>query len=318
MKKINFQDLPNTDTPIKASILNTMQSNIEESCVAVSPTQPETNEKVWIQKRKNLFNIYNNNYVTGTNNASIKTINSRNSFILRISGAYGRVGCTIKGLVPNANYVISTSVSNGNANTCGLYISSENNYTKTDTSFTATLIGRANADGELYFEFYGNRTNVNLKNTVTFNNIQIEQGSTATEYEAYVEPKIWCKNDNGVFEEFYKQEEKKEYTISNLPEHSAGTNNFKLTKIGKIIILNVDVLWVNSTAKDTWISLGNIPSEICPSSNISNATTISRGDTGAVIGYGKVIVEVNGNLKVKVNTDCSNLSSFNFELIWFL
>lgn len=50
MEKINFQDLPNTDTPIKASTLNTMQSNIEESCVAVSPTQPETNERVWIQK----------------------------------------------------------------------------------------------------------------------------------------------------------------------------------------------------------------------------------------------------------------------------
>ena len=57
MEKINFQDLPSTDTPIKASTLNTMQSNIEESCVAVSPTQPETNEKVWIQKGKNLSNI---------------------------------------------------------------------------------------------------------------------------------------------------------------------------------------------------------------------------------------------------------------------
>lgn len=59
MEKINFQDLPNTNIPIKASTLNTMQSNIEESCVAVSPTQPETNEKVWIDNENNIIKTKN-------------------------------------------------------------------------------------------------------------------------------------------------------------------------------------------------------------------------------------------------------------------
>ena len=55
-----IQDLQESEivengTEMTAEVLNTMQSNIEESCVAVSPTQPTTGEKVWIQKGKNLI-----------------------------------------------------------------------------------------------------------------------------------------------------------------------------------------------------------------------------------------------------------------------
>lgn len=42
MEKINFQDLPNTDTPIKASTLNTMQSNIEEKSSLLNITSDTT------------------------------------------------------------------------------------------------------------------------------------------------------------------------------------------------------------------------------------------------------------------------------------
>lgn len=38
-------------------------------------------------------------------------------------------------------------------------------------------------------------------------NLQIEQGSKATKYEAYIEPKIYIKNSNDVYEEFKKKSE---------------------------------------------------------------------------------------------------------------
>lgn len=74
MEKINFQDLPNTDTPIKANTLNKMQFNIEESCVAVSPTQPETNEKVWIDNENNIIKTKNND-------GTFKTIYDEKNFL---------------------------------------------------------------------------------------------------------------------------------------------------------------------------------------------------------------------------------------------
>ena len=39
----------------------------------------------------------------------------------------------------------------------------------------------------------------------TIPDVQIEQGDTATTYEEYVEKEIYVKNDNGVFERFYKE-----------------------------------------------------------------------------------------------------------------
>lgn len=36
----------------------------------------------------------------------------------------------------------------------------------------------------------------------TLPNIQIEQGSTATAYEAYIEPEIYIKNNNNIYEKF--------------------------------------------------------------------------------------------------------------------
>ena len=49
MQKINFQNLPNTTTPISATNLNGMQDNIEESVVYTGTTQPSTSENVWFK-----------------------------------------------------------------------------------------------------------------------------------------------------------------------------------------------------------------------------------------------------------------------------
>lgn len=175
--------------------------------IKVDSTQSATEEMVWMKRGKNLFNFYINSYKTGTHNASIDSINSSNRFVLRVSGDYARVGCTVSGLMPNTTYTISTAVSNGNGNTCGLYISSSVNDTRNSTSFTASLTGQSNANGEFYFEFYGNRTAISISNTVTFNNIQLEQGSAVTSYEEYIDRKILVKSENGVYEEFISKKE---------------------------------------------------------------------------------------------------------------
>lgn len=49
MDKINFENLPSTNTPLDANTLNGMQSNIEKSVVAIGSSAPSTNENVWLQ-----------------------------------------------------------------------------------------------------------------------------------------------------------------------------------------------------------------------------------------------------------------------------
>lgn len=58
MKKITFV---NNETQLNDTTFNQLQSNIEESCVAVNSTQPTTNEKVWVQKTDNSKKIYTKN-----------------------------------------------------------------------------------------------------------------------------------------------------------------------------------------------------------------------------------------------------------------
>ncbi len=50
--------------------------------------------------------------------------------------------------------------------------------------------------------------------------MQIEQGSTATSYEEYIETKMYVLNDNNVYEEFMKKEEKR--ILYNNPSGSNG------------------------------------------------------------------------------------------------
>ena len=56
MKKFNFVN--NSEPALSAENLNQMQDNMEEVGVVVSPTEPTTNEKVWIQNTDTEKKIY--------------------------------------------------------------------------------------------------------------------------------------------------------------------------------------------------------------------------------------------------------------------
>lgn len=177
-----IQDLQESEivengTEMTAEVLNQMQSNIEESCVAVSPTQPETNEKVWIQKGKNLFNI--SKYRQDTNNGYyLKNI-------LKVGETY-----TISFNNPDSlTYGILIKSKVGDSTTSDML----EKYSQVPISFVYTQ------------EMYDNGYTLFIISTSTYNpltydevasmNLQLEQGSTATEYEAYVNRKINVDNE---------------------------------------------------------------------------------------------------------------------------
>lgn len=204
MSDMNFENLPSTSTPITAENLNKLND------VKVSSTEPATDRrKVWIKKGKNVFNAYQYTYYL-RNSSENYVINSANS--ISVSGnnmSWSRVGITVKNLLPNTKYTISASVSNPSAHWAGIIVAedgTEKNSISTNTSFNPRVTFTSSNNGTIAINLFSNWSSSSLTETVVFNQIQLEQGENKTTYEAYVEPSIYIKNDNGVYEEFYSED----------------------------------------------------------------------------------------------------------------
>lgn len=107
------------------------------------------------------------------------------------------------------------------------------------------------------------------------------------------------------------------YTITDMPAHTSGTNSYILKKISKIIILNIRDLFINSISSNIWVEIGYIPSDIKPSVAVGTAAIITDASTGNIKGIGRVIVENTGRITVKSDVAISTLTNIsNIMLVW--
>ena len=166
--------------------------------VVVSPTEPQgkNRKKIWIQKGKNLFDKDNANIVSGVNiNRNTNTITSdTNSKILYIK------------CLPNTSYVVSKQILSNNSR-FAIAFSSEIPVIDTNLNglvydYTGKkLASTSDSDSKYLCVWYYNSGDT-LTEQEILDIIQIEQGSTATDYEDYIEPAIYIKNKNNVYEKF--------------------------------------------------------------------------------------------------------------------
>lgn len=175
--------------------------------IFVGAEEPTTGEKVWLRKGKNVFNFYN--IQTKYPNAKLNT-KSNNSFSITNIGnwAYALLNLNLN-LKPNTIYTLSADVTNSNGAYCGFYIDNNIDGCKNgDKSFKSAITFTTDETGVQNVFAYVNRSATTTASTytVTFNNVQLEQGSKATSYEAYIEPQIFVRNSNGVYEEFTKND----------------------------------------------------------------------------------------------------------------
>lgn len=180
-------------------------AGLSKSEVYVGAEEPITGEKVWFRKVKNVFNFYN--IQTKYPNAKLNT-KSNNSFSITNIGnwAYALLNLNLK---PNTIYTLSADVTNSNGAYCGFYIDNNIDGCKNgDKSFKSAITFTTDETGVQTVFAYVNRSATTTASTytVTFNNVQLEQGSKATSYEAYIEPQIYVRNSNGVYEEFTKND----------------------------------------------------------------------------------------------------------------
>lgn len=179
MDKINFQ---NGVTKVNADTFNTFQNNIyqmqNEIGVVVNPTEPtgDNRRKVWMQKGKNLIHHIIKGYeMASTSNGDVSV--SADWYITDYIPVQG-----------NTSYIAS-----------GFNIHDKWWFDENKNFISCSDLSNISPSNARYLRMNGRIANDT--------NIQIEQGSTATEYEEYIEPKIYVKNDNDVYEEFISKED---------------------------------------------------------------------------------------------------------------
>ena len=156
---------------------------------------------------KNLLDI-NNIYGTYGGTSSI----SNNTLNINANGTYSHVRYKVD-MIIGQTYTINANYNNQNSNYIRLQALDENlvniNYTQINNASGNIKLTFIATSEITYINIYGNATNTSLNNKASFNNIQLEKGSIATEYEPYQESKLtYSLNNNFVAEQDYIQDNK--------------------------------------------------------------------------------------------------------------
>ncbi len=166
--------------------------------IIVSPTEPVVNRrKVWMQKGKNKFNVnlIPSNAVISNNLKGTLTF-SNNSSNVGYADTGIKLSSVIQGIV-GQTYTLNFDTTSNAPRKNSFYLLGANIFITKETPFVLT---QEMLDSTIIL--YGG-----YNETSTITNIQLEQNTIATPYEAYIEEKVWILNKNGVYEEFSKKEE---------------------------------------------------------------------------------------------------------------
>lgn len=144
-------------------------------------------------------------------------------------------------------------------------------------------------------------TNVRLgyRNANNYQNIQLEEGSSATDYTPYQALNIT----------------QEEYSLTLV--YTSITPIYKLRRFDNMCVLEVNAIYFSSITANTWVSVASIPSEIIPPYSVGGSLIQANSSNGNIEGYGRVELQNNGNIRVKT-TSTSNAPFFTFTLLWFI
>ncbi len=213
-----------------------------ENEVVVSPTQPTTNEKVWIQYSKNRINPNNKH------NTSASYDFTNDTYKLTSAGSIYLL-CK---LVVGKTYTLSYKNNNGfvsirasDYNNGGSWLEYGRSTTTDGTiTFTATT-------DTVVVQFINGTAN-----SSTVQKVQLEEGSNETEYKSYTEKAIYVKNDNGVYEEILDVEKVNAQQNYSTEEQVIGTwIDGKLLYRKVVEISSIDA---NANSVDASISIPNL------------------------------------------------------------
>lgn len=177
-------------------------TGLSKAEVYVGAEEPTTGEKVWFRKGKNYLDI--------------SKLKSRTTYGITFEPT--ATGIKITGTAQDVYaYGGSVSVELKKGKTYMLYGNNAGNTFKLELRKGSTIITTIKTSGDKVTFTPSDNINIvtfvleGISKGTTYNyeinNLQIEQGSKNTSYEAYIEPKLSVRNSNGVYEEFAKKSE---------------------------------------------------------------------------------------------------------------
>lgn len=180
-------------------------AGLSKAEIFVGAEEPTTGEKVWFRKGKNHFNgeLKAGTFLNGVPNTEMSTTRIRNTEYI--------------GVKNNTDYTISAKYSKTLQINVMIYdedkkFIKEVGWNNVPYTFTTT-------DTTKYIMFALRESSKANITTKDITEIQLEPGSSAKPYEAYVEPQIYVRNSNGVYEEFIKKSEE----VYSTEEQAIGT-----------------------------------------------------------------------------------------------
>ena len=297
---------PTPDTPQDIHVI-TGSNNIK-----ISDGTQEQNYPITLSSN-NLFDFDNVNITRLGNEGNVSVSDNEIVFIATGQEVFGiTIDLAGLNLKDNTTYTVSNLMDNTDSNVRPLgwrYYNGSSytslNYYQTKFTFTTTNSG---INRLLYYA--GSPTNYN--GMLTLSNIQLEEGSTATEYAPYHEPIEYCKIGDYA-DQIFKNTTNSPYYDSTLLE-----NEWYLKKnIGKVVLDGTESGWINAG--------GNAPykytnSNIIMSSSESDTNLLSNyypckkwSDTWTSFDY-MVVQTRNGQSIQFRNVDISTLEEFKVWL----
>ena len=189
-------------------------AGLSKAEIFVGAEEPTTGEKVWFRKGKNYLDI--------------SKLKSRTTYGITFEPT--ATGIKITGTAQDVYaYGGSVSVELKKGKTYMLYGNNAGNTFKLELRKGSTIITTIKTSGDKVTFTPSDNINIvtfvleGISKGTTYNyeinNLQIEQGSKNTSYEAYIEPKLSVRNSNGVYEEFAKKSEE----VYSTEEQAIGT-----------------------------------------------------------------------------------------------
>ena len=270
-------------------------SYINEHGVNVSSITPDTSQRVWFKKSKNLFSsLLELGTFTNEGVKSNSTTNYRNATPIQVQ--------------PNTTYTISI---NGVSQKYAVYYyNNTNTFIESEGLTTGTFTTPANC-------YYINFRCFNADFTSDYANLklQIEKGDTATSYEPYITPSIIVDNT-----EFYSQEYINKFTKYSTTEQVVGKwINGKPVYRKVVDYYPTEIIGAGGTTTNI-----QVPHNISNFGQIINCRVVTEtnhvfptlaSSTGSTLTAGNAVIQVNStNIIFRIINDSWSSRHFYFIL----
>lgn len=95
--------------------------------------------------------------------------------------------------------------------------------------------------------------------------------------------------------------------LTNLPEHTLGTNDYTLFRFGNMMALNIATMWFEGVIPGSaWYLLCTVPQNARPQTVVRGITLVGN-DVGTIVDTTLIKIETNGNVYVWPKGGYSNI-----------